>query len=127
MKLTYTQVGDYFIPNLYVPKTVGSYGKFGMLRKTYLKENKEGLYTAMLMEGTLHQHLMETDEAAQNRLDQLIQQQAEALNVTEQMKQENPMLWVGMMNNIRHSAEEIILSELIYVQKINQNKRYTTS
>lgn len=115
MKLTYTQVGDYLLPNLYVPKTEGTYGKFGILRKTYLKENKEYLYTSMLIKGTLHQHLVEIDEIAHARLEQLIQQQAETLNVTEQMKIENQMLWVGMMNNFRHSAEEIIFSELIYV------------
>ena len=113
MELTYTMQGDYLIPDLTVPESP-KLGKYGMLRRTFLREHRDGIYTGMLLNGTLNSHLEEVDRQAQKMLDDLTEQMKALNGGTEQLKAEDQMRWVQMMNSIRHSAEEVILNDLIY-------------
>lgn len=113
MELTYTMQGDYLIPDLTVPESP-KLGKYGMLRRTFLRKHRDGIYTGMLLNGTLNSHLEEVDRQAQKMLDDLTEQMKALNGVTEQLKAEDQMKWVRMMNSIRHSAEEVILNDLIY-------------
>lgn len=115
MELTYRKNGDYLIPNLVMDEQPqGTLRKYGMMRKTYLKENKSRRYTALLLSNKLQAHLLEVQKAAEERVETIIAQMAEEESVNEQLKASNQMKWVQMMNNINHSAEEIVLRELIY-------------
>lgn len=105
--------GDYLIPDLTVPESP-KLGKYGMLRRTFLRKHRDGIYTGMLLNGTLNSHLEEVDRQAQKMLDDLTEQMKALNGVTEQLKAEDQMRWVQMMNSIRHSAEEVILNDLIY-------------
>ena len=112
---TYTQVGDYLIPNLVMdPQPKGEIGIWGQRRKQYLKEHQKGTYTAMLLQGTLTQHLIDTNEAAQDLMNTLVKQMAKEEGVTEELKRRDQLGWVRRMNNIRNRAEEIVRNELIY-------------
>ena len=113
---TYRQVGDYFVPNLVLPNEGKSYqiGKFGSLRRRYLKEHRKPVYTEMVLSGKLNEHLAEVDQTCYERLDRLVKQMAEREGVTEALKASDQMAWVGHMNNIRSRAEEIVLSEVVY-------------
>ena len=113
MELTYTMQGDYRIPDL-IPPESPKVGKYGMLRHSYLRNHREGLYTGMLMKGTLNSHLEEVDQTANRMLEQLTRQMAQAQGVTEALKARNQMQWVQKMNSIRQAAEEQILNNLIY-------------
>ena len=116
MNITYRQEGDYLIPNLMMDEQPeGEIGVWGWRRKMYLKEHRKGTYNAMLLQGTLTQHLIETNEAAQDMMDKLIKQMAAAEGVTEALKRRDQMAWVGAMNNIRARADEIVRNDLIYV------------
>lgn len=111
---TYRQEGDYLIPNLSVPE-FPAIGVWGQQRKRYLKEQQQALYTALLLSGKLNDHLSETDCQAENMFSQLVKQVAAAQEgITEQLKAENQMEWVGRMNSIRSVAEEIVNSEIIF-------------
>ena len=113
-KLTYIRCGDYDIPNLKLseqPET--SIGKYGRMRKSYLKEHRPILYNHLLMSEKLYPHLLEIDETAQSRLEQLMPQLAKDAGATEQLKARDPMKWVGLMNTCKAQAEEILLAELI--------------
>ena len=113
---TYTPVGDVLIPDLVMdPQPEGEIGIWGWRRKRYLKEHKKGVYNAMLLNNTLTQHLIDTNEAALDLMDSLVRQMAKAEGVTEELKRKDQMAWVGRMNNIRNRAEEIVRTELIYV------------
>lgn len=112
---TYTKSGDYYIPDIALPKTDNrKIGKYGRMRHHYLKEYRPVLYSRMILNGTLWDHLAEVDIACNNRLDVLISGMQEKQNITEALKARDPMAWVGAMNNIRSCAEEIILRELVY-------------
>lgn len=113
MELTYTMQGDYLIPDLTVPESP-KLGKYGMLRRTFLRKHRDGIYTGMLLNGTLNSHLKEVDRQANEMMERLTRQMAEKQGVTERLKAEDQMKWVQMMNSIRHSAEEVILNDLIY-------------
>lgn len=115
-KITYHREGDYLIPNLYLPKQPEKHiGKYGRLRLNYLKERKRGLYTELLISGTLKQHLIEIDEITTSKVNELIKQLAEAEHIDENLKEHHQMEWVQAMNNIKNSAEEIVFNEIIYV------------
>ncbi|MCI7595984.1 MAG: TnpV protein [Lachnospiraceae bacterium] len=115
MEIEYIQSGDFQIPNLIVNKEPeGMLTKFGLMRKNFLKEHKRGIYSGMLLKGTLKEHCLTIQEQADQRMDLLTEQMAKDQGVDEQMKRNDQMKWVGLMNNIRNSAEEIVLSELIY-------------
>ncbi|MEI3390273.1 MAG: TnpV protein [Clostridia bacterium] len=117
MKIEYTKVGDYYLQNLVAPSNMKNFeiGKYGKLRLKYLKEHKKAEYTILLMDNKLQKHLMEIDKIANERFDLLMKQFAQKENITEELKAKDQLKWVGLMNNIKHSAEEIILKELIYV------------
>ena len=113
---TYRQEGGYLIPNLQVPKTSGTIGKYGSLHKKFLKQNYPVYYSALLMTGKLFDYLKKIDLKAQNELDRLILLLAEKQGVTEKLKAENQFEWIGLMNNIKAQAEEIIYTEIVYVR-----------
>lgn len=111
---TYTEVGNVLLPNLVMDEQPeGEIGVWGWRRKLYLKEYRKGTYNAMLMNGTLTQHLIETNEAALDMMETLVKQMAAAECVTEQLKRMDQMEWVRRMNGIRNRAEEIVRSEFI--------------
>ena len=112
---TYRQVGDYFIPNLVLPDD-GNYqiGKYGRMRRSYLKEYHPILYNNYLLEGTLFKHLAEIDQACNERMKILFSALAKQEGVTEALKAADQMEWVRRINSIRNRAEEIILTELVY-------------
>ena len=115
MNLAYEQNGDYQIPMLQMDEQPeGTLTKYGLMRKKFLQENKNGVYTGLLLRGRLKEHLLTIQEQAEQRMEILTGQMMESQGVTEQLKADNQMLWVQMMNNIRHSAEETVLTELIY-------------
>ena len=108
--------GDYYIPNLSMPKQEKIIlNKYGRMRLKYLKEHKKADYTIMLMNGTLNTHLKELQEMADNRVQQVISELKTKSDLTEDMKNTDMFYWVGTMNSIKAQAEEIIFSELIYV------------
>ena len=112
---TYTQIGEYLLPNLVMdPQPEGEIGIWGWRRKRYLKEHRKGTYNAMLLQGTLTQHLIDTNAAAMDMLESLVRQMTTAEGVTEELKRRNQLGWVRRMNNIRNRAEEIVRNELIY-------------
>lgn len=110
---TYTQVGDVYIPNLTVEETK-PIGRWGRLRKNYLKEHHSSVYSSMLLGGTLHQHLAEIDEIANERINLITEQLADKRGITEKLKADSQLRWVQEMAAIRASAEETVLAELIY-------------
>ena len=113
---TYSAVGDYQLPHLTVPdEPAYNMGIWGQRRLNYLKKHKHVFYTNLLTSGKLTEHLHETDMAAYDRHETIVRQMSAAQCVTESLKEEDQMLWVGMMNNIRACADEIIRNELIYV------------
>ena len=115
MELTYTQVGDYLLPNLVMdPQPESDIGAWGRRRKRYLKGRRDGTYTAMVLKGTLTQHLIDTDEAARDKMETLTRQLAQAEGVTEALKRRDQMAWVQRMNSIRNRAEEIVRNEYIF-------------
>ena len=113
MNLTYTMQGDYLLPNLEVPDSP-KVGKYGMLRRSFLRSHRKALYTGMMLSDRLNPHLEEVDKAANTMLEKLISKMAQEQGVTEALKASDPMRWVGLMNNIKASAEEVVLKELVY-------------
>ena len=114
-ELTYTRVGDYAYPNLTLQNPQpNSLGKYGRMRREYLKAHRPILYNRLILSEKLHSHLTEIDMTANRRLDQMMDELQKANGVTEKMKSENPILWVQTMNSLKSQAEETILTELIY-------------
>ena len=112
--ITYSRSGDYLFPNLSLEEEPSIIGKYGLLRKSYLKDHKPGLYSNLLLTGKLDRHLAEIDRACNERVELITNQLAKREGVTEALKAKNQMEWVRQMNGIRARAEEVILSELIY-------------
>ena len=113
--LTYTQVGDYYYPDLCLPETDDRpLGKYGMLRKTYLKQHRPMLYDRLLLVGQLDSHLAEIDLRAEGMVIDMVEKMAATSGVDERLKESDQMAWVGTMNSIRNRAEEIILREMIF-------------
>jgi hypothetical protein len=114
-ELTYTQVGDYLLPDLAIgDEPQPAYGKYGMLRKGYLKEHQRAVYTSLLMSGKLNQHLAEVDTLSQSSVSRLVKAMARLQGIDEAMKARDQMAWVGAMNMIKAQAEEIVLTEYVY-------------
>ena len=114
-ELTYTMQGGYRLPNLLPPQEPEMHlGKYALLRRTYLKQHRRVTYTNLLTSGKLNQHLMEIEQTAKTRIEQIMAQMAKAEGVTEELKARDQMKWVGLMNSLKAQAEEIILSELVY-------------
>ncbi len=112
---TYRQVGDYFIPNITLPDD-GEYqiGKYGRMRRSYLKEYRKILYNNYVLEGTLFRHLAEIDQACNERIENIVSAMAKQEGVTEAFKAADQIEWVRRMNSIRNRAKEIVLHELVY-------------
>ena len=110
--MTYTRQGDYLIPDLEAPEAP-RIGKYGTMRHSYLRNHHRGIFDGMLLQGTLNTHLEQIDRQANEMMDRLTAQMAQCQGVTEQLKARDQMAWVGAMNNIRASAEEIVTRELI--------------
>ena len=116
-ELTYTKVGDYYIPDLILdeePEQDVFYGKYGDLRRDYLREHRPGLWMVLVNSGKLANHLKGVERMAEQRMDTLLPQSMKAAGVTEELKARDQMAWVGLMNNCKARVEEIIFSELIY-------------
>lgn len=113
--IEYVRQGDYYISNLVIPKQEKiQLNKYGRMRLNYLKEYKKTEYTIMLMEGTLTKHLKEIQETATKRVIQIIEELKDKSDLTEEMKNSDPLYWVGTMNAIKGQAEEIVYNEIIY-------------
>ena len=116
MELEYIKTGDYYIPTLIANKEPEEpLTKYGLMRKTFLKEHRRGIYTGMMLEGTLKEHCLSIQHQADERMDVLIEQMAQGQGVDEKLKVSDQMRWVRMMNNIRNAAEEIVINEIVYV------------
>lgn len=113
MELTYRKVSDYYLPKLTPPESP-KVGKYGMLRRTYLRNHHRGLYTGMMLSGTLNAHLEEVDQQASDMLEQMVKQMAKEQDITEHLKSSDQMEWVRRMNAIRAAAEEVILKGFVY-------------
>jgi hypothetical protein len=116
-KITYHKEGDYLIPDLTIKNNNKDYhiGKYGHFRLNYLKKHKKGLYTELMINGTLSDYLVDIDTTATKRVRTIIKQLAISENIDENLKQTNQIAWVQAMNNIKNRAEEIVLNEIIYV------------
>ena len=115
MTIQYHKVGGYYLPNLVLEETEAQpIGKYGRMRKRYLKEHRPSLYSTMLLEGELFQHLAEIEKACEERIDLLTQQMAKREAVTEALKAVDQLEWVRRMNSISNRAEETVLHELVY-------------
>ena len=116
MNISYTKQGDYLLPNLILKEKVQfNIEKYGLLRLEYLKKYKLGLYFDLLVNDNLNEYLHDIDITVMNKVQKLIKELAEKESINEKLKQDNQMLWVSKMNNIKNIAEEIILKEYIYV------------
>ena len=114
MKLTYHRCGDYLLPELTVPDKPVALGKYGRMRKTYLKEHRPILWNNLLLTGKLDSHLREIDRTANSRLEQMMTELAMLTGVTESLKEKSPMAWTQQMNALKAQAEEVLLTELVY-------------
>ena len=113
--MSYTLHGDYYLPDLVLREEEPTYGKYGMLRKQFLKEHRSARYQYMLLTGKLNEHLNQIDQEVREQVETLMEQMIEKQGVTEELKAQDQMEWVRLMNNIKASAEEIVLKNMIYV------------
>ena len=113
--IDYILVGDYYIPDLKLPEENRPIGRYGRLHREYLKQEHPARYSSLILTGKLWTYLADLNEQAEERLDLIMEQIKAAEGVTEELKAQNQLEWVGRMNNIRSRAEEIINSELIYI------------
>ncbi len=116
-ELTYTKVGDYYIPDLILDEDQTAekfYGKYGDLRRTFLREHKPRLWMVLVNTGRADDHLTSIEQAAEQRMDTLLPQMMKAAGVTEELKARDQMAWVGLVNNCKARAEEVVLADLIY-------------
>ena len=115
-EITYHKEGDYLIPDLALKNQENVVlGKYGRARLKYIKENKRGLYTELMMNGALSSYLKGIDERCNHIVNITVREMAKENNVNEELKRTDQLKWVGLMNNIKNKAEEIVLNELIYV------------
>lgn len=115
MKLTYTEINGYLIPDLILPETdTRPIGKYGELRRQFLWEHRPDLFDLMLLEGTLHSHLADVDATTREMVEDAIAQMARQQGVDEALKRANPLAWAERMNAIKNTAEEAVLPDLLY-------------
>ena len=115
MEITYTKCGDYYIPDLVLPKEEQQpIGKYGRMRRRYLKNHRPVVYSNLLLSGKLGQHLFEIDQSCAERLELIMKQMAKQEGVNETLKATDQMAWVAQMNSIQNRAEEIVLNELVF-------------
>ena len=114
-ELNYTLHGDYYLPDLEINEEEPTYGKYGIMRKLFLKEHRSARYQYLVLTGKLTEHLNQVDKEAREKVEMLVEQMAEQWGVTEKLKMQDQMEWVRKMNNIRSRVVEIIDVELICV------------
>ena len=115
MEITYSQIGDYLYPNIALGEDDKlPIGKYGRMRKEYLREHRPVIYNVLAVQGKLQKHLWEIDQAANERLERMMAEMKKRAGITEQLKAEDQMAWVGQMNALKQQAEEIIFADLIY-------------
>lgn len=114
--IEYVRQDDYYIPNIVLqkPRRTGNVGKYGRMRARYLRENKKAEYSIMLINNELTSHLLDIDDICRERINMLVKQMAEKENVNEELKANNQIKCVQMMNNIKNRVEEIVINEIIY-------------
>ncbi len=114
-ELIYKRNGDYLLPDMGLTEAERRpLGKYGIMRQQYLEQNRPGLYTSLILSGKLMEHLQEIDTTAHGRLESLMSLLTKQQGVTEELKAQDQMAWVGAMNSLKNQAEEMILTELIY-------------
>ena len=113
-ELTYTKNGEYWIPDLTAAEQPMELSKYGRMREWFLKEHRTITYNNLLLSGKLTAHLTEIDRAAVNRMEEIMPELAKQTGATEELKANDPMRWVGLMNTCKAQAEEIVMNELIY-------------
>ena len=113
--LSYTLHGDYYLLDLEINEEEPTYGKYGIMRKQFLKEHRSARYQYLVLTGKLTEHLNQVDKEAREKVEMLVEQMAERWGVTEELKMQDQMAWVGRMNNIRACAEEIVLMNVVYM------------
>ena len=113
--LNYTLHGGYYLPDLEINEEEPIYGKYGIMRKQFLKEHRSARYQYLVLTGKLTEHLNQVDKEVREKIEMLAEQMAEQWGVTEEMKIQDQMEWVRRMNNIKANAEEIALKEIIYL------------
>ncbi|MBQ7036064.1 MAG: TnpV protein [Clostridia bacterium] len=111
--IEYVKSGDYYIPNLKAPEGTYNISRYGKLHSIFIKENRPAFYSMKMLNGTWLAYLEEIDTSAKEMVDRLIEDMMVKQGITEELKVKDQMAWVGAMNNIRHSAEEIVLQEFI--------------
>ena len=112
--LNYKTVNGYQIPDLTIPDEQVTLGKYGRMRKAYLKAHRKMTFNSLLLTGKLTAHLAEIDQTASERVNRMVSEMAAAQSVNEALKERDPMAWVGAMNSLKAQAEEIVLTELVY-------------
>ena len=112
--LSYTLHGDYYLPDLALNEEEPIYGKYGMLRKQFLKEHRLAKYQYLLLTGKLTEHLNQIDQEARKQVEMLTEQMVKKQGVNDNLKKQDQMMWVRLMNNIKFSAEEIVLKNMVY-------------
>ena len=112
--LSYTLHGDYYLPDLVLNEEEPIYGKYGMLRKQFLKEHRSARYQYLVLTGKLTEHLNQVDKEAREKVEMLVEQMAEQWGVTEELKMQDQMEWVRRMNNIKNVAEEMVEKGFLY-------------
>ena len=112
--LSYTLHGDYYLPDLKINEEEPTYGKYGRMRKQFLKEHRNARYQYLVLTGKLTEHLNQVDKEAREKVEMLVEQMAEQWGVTEELKMQDQMEWARRMNNIKNVAEEMVLLEMIY-------------
>ena len=113
-ELNYIRCGDYYIPDIRLPEETRPIGRWERMHKDYLKDHRSILFNALCLDGALWTYLADLNKQVQNRLEVIVEQMKVADGVTEDLKETDPMAWVGAMNSIRNQAEEIVLREMIY-------------
>jgi len=113
--MSYTLHGDYYLPDLVLREEEPTYGKYGMLRKQFLKEHRSARYQYMLLTGKLNEHLNQIDQEARKQVEILMEQMVKKQGATEELKAQDQMKWVRLMINIKSSAEEIVVKNTIYM------------
>ena len=114
-RLSYTMHGDYYLPDLEINEEEPTYGKYGIMRKQFLKEHRSARYQYLVLTGKLTEHLNQVDKEVREKVEILMEQMAEQWGVTEELKMQDQMEWVRRLNNIQATAEEIALKEIIYL------------
>ena len=112
--IEYVRNGDYYIPNLKAPEGTYNVGRYGKLHSIFIKENRPAFYSMKMLNGTWLAYLEEIDTSAKEMVDKLVKDMAIKQGITEELKTKDQMAWVDAMNNIRHSAEEMVYNELLF-------------